>query len=117
VAPALLVALLSLGSIVRADWPSFRGPTGDGHAVGDVGGIPLQWNDTDNVRWKIEIPYRGWSTPAVMGGKVWLTTATIEGNDFYAICVDAANGKVLLNQKVFHCDSPESLYNAAGVNC
>lgn len=116
-----LVALCLGQANMQADWPSFRGPRGDGHvaAPGDTKpiGLPLQWSDTNNVKWKVEIPFRGWSTPAVMGGQVWLTTATLEGNDFYAICVDAETGKILFNEKAFHCDKPESLYNAAGVNC
>lgn len=117
-----LLALLALVSFsARADWPGFRGPYGDGH-VSPPGntqplGLPLHWSDTNNVKWKIEIPHRGWSTPAVLGGQVWLTTATLEGNDFFVLCVDADTGKVLLNEKLFHCDNPESLYNAKGVNC
>jgi outer membrane protein assembly factor BamB len=118
--------LLALAGMVlcqpgaRADWPSFRGPLGDGHVAlpGDSSttGLPLQWSDTNNVKWKVEIPFCGWSTPAVMGGQVWLTTATLEGNDFYAICVDAETGKILFNERVFYCEKPESLYNAAGAN-
>ncbi len=97
-----LVPLLTLVSLVlggpraQADWPEFRGPWGDGHASapGDTKpvGLPLHWSETNNVRWKTEIPYRGWSTPVVMGGQVWLTTATLEGHDFFAIGVDAETG-------------------------
>jgi outer membrane protein assembly factor BamB len=113
--------LLGLAVSARAEWPSFRGPFANGHvaASGDTKtiGLPLQWSDTNNVKWKIEIPDRGWSTPAVMGGQVWLTTAPLDGHDFFVLCVDADTGKILFNEKVFHCDNPESLYNAAGVNC
>ena len=74
------VLLVSGGPTARADWPEFRGPWGDGHvsAPGDTKpiGLPLHWSETNNVKWKTEIPYRGWSTPVVMGGQVWLTTAT-----------------------------------------
>jgi hypothetical protein len=72
-----LAAWLGLGSLAgRADWPEFRGPTGDGHAPAEAAGLPLHWSETENVRWKTEIPHRGWSTPVVLGGQVWLTTAT-----------------------------------------
>lgn len=68
------------GAAARADWPEFRGPRGDGHAVtpggAPVAGLPLHWNETNNVKWKTPIPHRGWATPVVMGGQVWLTTAT-----------------------------------------
>ena len=107
------------GLPVRADWPQFRGPYSDGHvsAPGDtnLAGFPLHWSETENVRWKTAIPYRGWSTPVVMGGQVWLTTATEDGHDFFAIGVDADTGKILFNEKVFHADNPEPLGN--NVNC
>ena len=50
-----------------------------------------------------------------MGGQVWLTTATTDGHDFYAICVDADSGKIRFNENLFHCDKPEPLGN--DVNC
>ncbi|MCC6143058.1 MAG: PQQ-binding-like beta-propeller repeat protein [Candidatus Hydrogenedentes bacterium] len=102
-----------------AAWPEFRGPYGNGlvSAPGDATpvGLPLTWSETDHVRWKTAIPLKGWSTPAVLDGQVWLTTATEEGTDFYAICVDAESGAVLFNERIFHCDTPEPLGN--GVNC
>jgi outer membrane protein assembly factor BamB len=51
-----------------------------------------------------------------MGGQVWLTTATEDGHDFFGICVDAATGKILFDEKLFHCDTPESLGAAASGN-
>jgi outer membrane protein assembly factor BamB len=74
-------------------------------------GLPLTWSETNNVKWKTEIPYRGWSTPVVLGGQAWLTTATPDGHDFFAICVDSRTGQVLLNEKLFHCEKPEPLGN------
>lgn len=117
-APAAVVASLALAGLAatgRADWPEFRGPAGDGHAGAQAAGLPLQWSETNNVRWKTEIPHRGWSTPVVLGGQVWLTTATPDGHDFHAVCIDAATGRVLFNEKLFHCEAPEPLGNA--VNC
>ena len=114
---AIFSALFS--SAHAADWPEFRGPHGDGHASapGNASpiGLPLEWSESKNVRWKTEIPHRGWSTPVVMDGKVWLTTATEDGHDYYALCVDAATGKILHNVPLFHLDSPEPLGN--NVNC
>ena len=116
-----LVPLAIGGPVARAEWPEFRGPWGDGHAstAGDTKpiGRPLQWSETNNVKWKTEIPYRGWSTPVVLGGQVWLTTATIEGHDFFAIGVDAETGQIRFNEKVFHSDNPEPLGNGASMNC
>jgi outer membrane protein assembly factor BamB len=117
-----VLALLGLGSpVTRADWPDFRGPWGDGHvaAPGDtkVIGLPLGWSETNNIKWKTEIPFRGWSTPVVLGGRIWLTTATEDGHDYFAICVDEGSGKILFNEKLFHSDNPESLGDGASMNC
>ena len=67
------------------------------------------------MKWKTEIPFKGWSTPAIMGGQIWLTTATEDGHDFYAICIDENTGKILYNVPLFHSDTPEPLGN--NVNC
>jgi outer membrane protein assembly factor BamB len=112
----LFFAVAGLSDLsARADWPEFRGPSGDGlvSARGDTNtvGLPLHWSETENVTWKTEIPDRGWSTPVVLGGQVWLTTATLDGHDFFAICVGADSGKMRFNEKLFHCDSPEPLGN------
>lgn len=120
--PILLLSLAAAGpQPAHADWPEFRGPWGNGHASGPGEtkplGLPLHWSETNNIQWKTPIPDRGWSTPAVMDGQVWLTTATIEGHDFYAICVDAKTGAIRFNEKVFHSDNPEPLGNGASMNC
>jgi outer membrane protein assembly factor BamB len=120
--PLLAATLLACGGAsARADWPEFRGPSGDGHASapGDTKpvGLPLHWSETNNVKWKTEIPFHGQSTPVVLGGQVWVTTATEEGHDHYAICLDADSGKVVFNQSLFHTETPEPLGNGVGWNC
>lgn len=112
----LLAALWGFGSsLTRADWPEFRGPWGNGHVSGPGNtqpvGLPLHWSESENVSWKTPIPERGWSTPVVLDGQVWLTTATIDGHDFFALGVDARTGRILFNEKLFHSDNPESLGN------
>lgn len=102
--------------LARGDWPEFRGPTGDGHA-GATAELPLQWSETNHVVWKTPIPHKGWSTPVVTGGQVWVTTATADGHDFFAIGLDADTGKVLFNVHLFHSDDPEPLGNGASMNC
>ena len=117
-----LIVLISFAPLAtRANWPEFRGPSGDGHAsahaAAKLEGLPLHWSETNNVKWKTAIPHRGWSTPVIMGSQVWLTSATEDGHDFFAICVDAETGKVRFNEKVFHSDNPEPLGNGASMNC
>ena len=58
-------------------WPQFRGP--DSNPVGTHAKLAERWSKTDNVEWSLEIPGRGWSSPIVSGGKVYVTTVTTEG--------------------------------------
>ncbi len=113
---AFLLLTLAGGAQLQADWPQFRGPTGDGHVLAlenaPAIGLPLTWSETNNISWKTEIPDRGWSTPAIMNKQVWLTTAPVDGHDFYVFCLDADSGKVLFTNKLFHCDNPESQGNS-----
>jgi len=97
--------LLFLSILLLArDWPEFRGPTGQGHS--DERGLPLTWGETKNLRWKVAIPGRGWSSPAIQGDLVWLTTATEEGRSLRAISVDRHTGAILQNVEVFRPKSP-----------
>lgn len=104
---ALLLACVTAQAAI--DWPEMRGPTQNGYAPSK--GLPIHWSETENIRWKTEIPLRGWSTPAIADGKIWMTTATPDGHDFYVICVDEQSGKIVVNKKLFHSDNPESLGN------
>jgi len=114
-AALLLLTLGGAQAALALDWPEMRGPWRDGHvqAPGDSQpiGLPLHWSESQNIRWKTEIPFRGWSTPVIMGGKIWLTTATEEGHDFYVLRVNAESGKIEVNKKLFHSDNPEPLGN------
>ncbi len=117
---ALVAMLLAADAFAADNWPDFRGPWGDGHAAAPddtkTHGVPLHWSDTANVKWKTGIPLLGLSSPVVMNDRVWLTTATEDGHDFFVICVDSKSGKVLLNEKVFHSDNPEPLGNGSRDN-
>lgn len=116
----ILLLLFVPASWAQAQWPQFRGPSGDGRAVGannhsPLLGLPVRWSEKENIRWKTAIPYRGWSTPVVMEGQVWLTAATVDGHDFFVVCVEAESGRIRLQEKLFHADHPEPLGNP--LNC
>src|SRR5918994_6284715 len=59
-----------------AHWPQWRGPFFNGMARGDA---PSVWSDTTNIKWKTEIPGRGFSTPVIWGDRIFLTTAIPTG--------------------------------------
>jgi outer membrane protein assembly factor BamB len=58
-------------------WPQFRGP--ESNPVGTRARLAERWSKTENVEWSQVIPGRGWSSPIVTGGKIYLTAATTEG--------------------------------------
>src|SRR6201988_5431019 len=58
-------------------WPQFRGP--DSNPVGKSARLVDRCSKTENVEWSLELPGRGWSSPIVTGGKVYLTTVTTDG--------------------------------------
>ncbi|MCX5644589.1 MAG: PQQ-binding-like beta-propeller repeat protein [Phycisphaerae bacterium] len=101
-----------------AQWPQFRGPWGNGLAAApgtEPLGLPIHWSEQENIRWKTPIPHRGWSTPVVMEGLLWLTAATVDGHDFFVIGVDTDSGAIRFQEKLFHADRPEPLGNP--LNC
>src|ERR1044071_7424266 len=58
------------------NWPQWRGP--DGSGVSAEKGLPEEWGEAKNVRWKTPLPGRGHSSPVVWGKRVFVTTA-VEG--------------------------------------
>jgi outer membrane protein assembly factor BamB len=94
---ALLIAL----PITAEDWPQFRGPGGEGHS--SEKNLPYQWSESQNILWKSRIPGRGWSSPVVSGGRVWLTTAIDQRgpSSLRLLAFDVATGKETVNVEVF----------------
>jgi outer membrane protein assembly factor BamB len=78
--------------------------------------VPVEWSATKNVAWKVPIPGRAWSSPVLMGGKLYLTNALAsseasDGNEpvnatsdtsLRTLCVDAKTGKIDWDVEVFH---------------
>jgi outer membrane protein assembly factor BamB len=104
IAVAVLI-LVALGARMFAeDWPAFRGPTGQGHSSEQ--NLPLEWSESRHVIWKAPVPGRGWSSPVVAGGRVWLTTAATErGASLRLLAFDTATGREVVNVEAFHSAS------------
>ena len=97
------LALLMVCAVVISaeDWPQFRGPGGQGHSTET--GLPSEWSESRNVAWKVPVPGRGWSSPVVAGGRVWLTTAVAVQRDtsLRLLAFDVQTGKSTLDAEVF----------------
>ncbi len=77
---ALLLALLSCASALASaagNWPSWRGPAGNGTAPA-ARGLPETWSATENIRWKQEMPAWSGSTPVIWGDRIFLNTPSKE---------------------------------------
>jgi outer membrane protein assembly factor BamB len=102
IARSALMILVALCARVGAqDWPEFRGPTGQGHSP--ERDLPLEWSESRNILWKTPVVGRGWSSPVVAGGRVWVTTATeARGTvSLRALAFDSESGREVINTEVF----------------
>lgn len=111
--PLLAAALLVICSPAGADdgrpeWPGYRGPAGDGHAV--AANLPLDLNDAGRLAWKTPIPGQGWSTPVVCGSQIWVTTATPDGDSLRAVCVNRETGVIERDIEVFRIEKPIEIH-------
>ena len=105
----LSAALLSPAPLpaVRGDlpWPEYRGPARDGHAPAHCD-PPSRWSETRNVAWKTAVHGKGWSSPVVGEGRVWLTTATEDGTELSLVALDLEDGRVVHDRVVFEVEDP-----------
>ncbi len=63
--------------VFAATWPEFRGPGSRG--VRDDSSVPTNWSATENIAWKTPLPGRGWSSPVISNGMVFLTSVVSGG--------------------------------------
>jgi outer membrane protein assembly factor BamB len=104
----LLFVTLSASAAMRADWPQFRGPDGMGRS--DTREAPLTWSEDKNIKWKTPIHGRAWSSPVVLGNQIWLTTATPDGRELFAVALDKSSGKILHDLKLFQVEKPQYVH-------
>ena len=101
--------LSSSFAVWAADWPQFRGPDGQGHS--SERDLPLEWNEDQNIVWKVPIPGLGWSSPVIQGERIWLTTALGKGHSLRAVSLDRKDGRVLSEVEVFLKNDPGRIHS------
>lgn len=89
----------------QENWSQFRGPRADG--VGTADNLPVEFGEEKNVTWKTAIHGKGWASPVVWGNQVWTATATEDGKELFAVCVDLKTGEIIHDVKVFDVAEPE----------
>jgi len=91
--------IVVLAGLARAEeWPSWRGPRGDGTST--EAGVPIRWSAGENIAWKVPIPGKGHSSPIVWGDRVFVTTCLESEKKRVLLAVDRRDGKVLWNRVV-----------------
>lgn len=98
-----------MSPLAVADWPEFRGESQNG-IISDRP-LPLKWSESENVRWYQPTKGLGWSSPIIVGEKIFLTTAVSpDGADdsslggsklLQLVCLDAQSGKILFEKTIF----------------
>ena len=74
----IALTLLLAGSTFGSDdpssnWPQWRGPESNG--VSPTADPPLEWGPDKNIKWKVDVPGQGESTPIVWAERIFITTA------------------------------------------
>ena len=90
------------------NWTHFRGSALNATVESEK--IPLVW-DEPAVKWKTEIHDRGHSSPVVYNDQIWITTATADGKELYAVCADFQTGKIIHDIKVFTPEKAEGKHS------
>ena len=65
------------GAEVLCNWPQWRGPLANG--VSPRANPPIQWSETNNIRWKIPLLGKGHASPIVFGDAVYVLAAVPVG--------------------------------------
>ncbi len=90
-AACLSIVLLLAASLHAGDWPHWRGPHFNGST--SETNLPTSWSTTENVRWSVDLPGPGASTPIIVGDNVFLTSTDPATATLKALCLDRASGK------------------------
>lgn len=88
---AAVASCLVLSSARAEDWPGWRGPRGDGTSAEK--GVPLDFGPDKNVRWRAPIAGNGYSSPIIVGDRVFVTTCLEKDDQRVLLCLDRRTGK------------------------
>ena len=88
-----VVVLLASATLLANNWPHWRGPSHDG--VSKETGLPVTWNQTENIAWKLPLPAYSGATPIIWGETIFLNVATANDSGSLELwSVDRTKGDV-----------------------
>jgi outer membrane protein assembly factor BamB len=123
--PSMVLVCLSITNVwgpnsrLLADWPEFRGPKQNG--VAEQSRLPIEWSEEQNIKWFTKTKGLGWSSPVVVGERIYFTSASnAESNAsqdadlagrqrLQLICLNAESGKEIFAKVIFEqgLDAPK----------
>lgn len=117
-----IIAVLAMALNLNANWPQWRGPHSNG-STSTARDLPVKWDQTENVRWRADLPSWSAATPAVWDDVIFVTSAEegfatlVEGSrrgsgstgpdKILLLAVDRDNGAIWWRRQV---DSGNQLY-------
>lgn len=105
---AILISTICLSNLSADNWPRFRGPEGKGKPTAATD-VPLEWSESDNVKWKLDLPGPGSSSPILWGDRVFVTAYSgygdgsdggIEKLTRHLLAIDRSSGEVVWQKNV-----------------
>jgi len=106
-------------AISEDDWPCWRGPRGDNHALDPR--PPVRWSETEGVVWKAAVPGRGHASPCVLGDKVLIASADEAASTQFLLAFDRASGDLFwrtdVHREPFPKINPKNTHASATPAC
>jgi outer membrane protein assembly factor BamB len=93
VSAADTVSMVEVEGEAAKYWTRWRGPSGQG--IVKAGEYTDKWSATDRIKWKVQVPGRGHSSPIVWGDFIFLTTARDDGAKMSMLAFRRSDGKQL----------------------
>ena len=82
----MLISGVEPPTMAQMHWPQWRGPLANG--MTPHGNPPVEWSETKNIKWKIEMPGEGHATPIIWDNQIFILAAIKTDKK-----VDPASGK------------------------
>ncbi|MBI5397531.1 MAG: PQQ-like beta-propeller repeat protein [Verrucomicrobia bacterium] len=126
----LTLAFATIHTHAGDNWPQWRGPNLDGTA--DAKNLPVTWSETENVIWKVKLPWRSAATPAIWGDHIFVISASPAkpdpaltpnqvtqlpgGDELLLLCLSRQDGRVLWQREVGRGNQAGGRQNMASIS-
>ncbi|MDP6447583.1 MAG: hypothetical protein QF805_27550, partial [Pirellulaceae bacterium] len=82
------------------NWARWRGPSGN--AVSGESQLPVKWSSDEAVRWRVELPGAGISSPIIWEDQVIITSSDgVKQDELHVISLDRKTGKRQWRQRLW----------------